>query len=423
MSMLEDLLQSAGVEVLNHNVGGGGSAVVHKCRVAAPSPRLPEAGMLLAAKEYRAEILSGTNQRRRIRQEGDLGSKLQHPNVIRTFGLLGEESFDGASPPSVVLLLEWIEGQNLDEWYHARHKSLTWDDVRSIAIGLASAVSELHKSGVFHRDIKPENARVREDNGTVVLMDIGVAELSSSDDTTMHTSVKDFVGSARYASPQFILGNEPFSAADDIYSLGATFFLLMTGQMIYAEVERKSVLPIAVVQDPPQLRSLAENIPATMKVLLQGMLHREPKRRPSIDEVIDSLNNPEGAKYLTDEFARQTEDIRSYEILEVVDRGSCFADLAGDTPKLDEEYTVVRPHARALQVPSYNRKVVPEVWVGEATLKHIHGNVGYFHLHRKRWHEGSSPFSSFNIPRGQWIHEEGNNLSVLKGDRILRKST
>jgi serine/threonine protein kinase len=419
MHTLESLLSDAGLTLLERDIGSGGSATVHKCQVSVSSARLPVDGVLIAAKEYRPEILRDPNQIQRIRQEAEIGGRLQHANVIRTFGLLGDRESNPAVGGPLVLLLEWIDGLTLDSWYASPTKPVSWEAIRSVARDLTSAVGELHRSNVFHRDIKPENAMVRAEDASTVLMDIGVAELASGDETTLHTSVKDFVGSARYASPQFILGNAPFAASDDVYSLGATLFLLMTGSTIYSEVERKSVLPIVVVNNRPELRGLADEIPASMRVLLQGMLHSDPKRRPTLDEVRESLENPDAASYLTKELSRQTNDIRSYVVLEV-DRWSCFADLQGDDPKLDETYTIVRPLRRQISVPSYKRELTPEVWVADATLKHVHQNVGHFAIHRQRWQEGRSALS-FGLPTGQWVHEEGNELTVTAGDLVLRK--
>lgn len=266
---------------------------------------------------------------------------------------------------------------------------------------------------------------IRESDGEAVLMDIGVAELAGSEGSTLHTSVKDFVGSARYASPQFILGTDPFEVADDVYSLAATLFLLMTGQQVYAEVERKTVIPIAVVNSSPEVRSLAENVPISMKIVLQGALHRDRKRRPTLAEFRECLVSPDSASYTTKELARQATEVRSYVILETLENGAAFfADLAGESPEIGEVYTVVRQSKKRLIVPSYSREVTPELWVAEAVLKHVHQNVGYFAVQRRQWRESRNSFSSLAayMPQGQWVDVEGITLTVSIGDLVLRKA-
>ena len=233
--------------------------------------------------------------------------------------------------------------------------------------------------------------------------------------------MKEFVGSARFASPQFILGSAPFATTDDVYSLGATLFLLFTGTPIFAEVERKTVIPIAVVTAAPEVRSLAEGVPALIRVLLQGMLHHDPTRRPSLNEVAECLDNADTAPYVTKELSKQADDTRSYVVLAVDGRG-CFADLAGDSPALDEVYTIIRSRSKGLMLPSYNREVTPELWVAEATLKHVHQNLGHFTIHTRRWKDAPSSLTSFAMPSGQWIYDDGDNLAVSRGDRVLRKT-
>ena len=421
MPNLIELLAGAGLELIEANIGGGGSATVHKCRVTSSSGRLPSPSTLVAAKEYRADILKVPNQLQRIRQEADLGLQLDHPNVVRTFGLLGYDINSPTEDSPVVLLLEWIEGNNLEGWFRNAIKPIPWDAVRAIALDLVGGLGELHKNGIHHRDIKPENVMVRREN-SAVLMDIGVAELTGSDETTLHTSVKDFVGSARYASPQFIMGTSSFAASDDIYSLGATLFLLLTGAPIFAEVERKSVIPIFVVTEQPKIAAIASEVPAPMKVLLQGMLHRDPTRRPTLEEVRESLENSDSAPYLTKELARQANDVRSYVVISV-EQYNFFADLAGDTPELNETYTVVRPAKRQVTVASYNRQVTPEIWVAEATLKHVHQNIGHFAIHWKRWQHAPGSLSNLGISTGQWAYEEGSDLKVAVSDLVLRKKS
>lgn len=422
MSNIESLLADAGLEILQRDIGGGGSATIHKCRVVAPSSHFSELGMLVAAKEYRPSILKTPNQLERIKQEAELGVKIRHTNVVRAFALLGDAKSEVAEVGLLVLLLEWVDGVTLDSWYSTTSRTPPWESIRAVARDLVAALGELHQNNVFHRDVKPENVMVRIGTASAVLMDIGVAELASNDETTLHTSVKDFVGSARYASPQFILGSAPFTTADDVYSLGATLFLLITGTPIFANIDRKSVIPIEVVRAPPEVQSVVEGVPASMRVLLQGMLSHDPARRPTLDQIAECLDNTDTATYLTTELARQADDTRSYVVL-AVDGRSCFADLAGDYPGVDEVYTIVRSHSKELHVPSYKRGVTPEQWIADATLKHVHQNIGHFAIHWRRWKDTSNSLAAISMSNsGQWVYEDGDSLAVVRGDRILRKT-
>jgi serine/threonine protein kinase len=413
---LEDVLQSLGLELIESKIGVGGSAFVHKASIVSGRPPL-EAGTLVAVKEYKQSVLEIPGQLARIQQESEIGRLLQHENLIRTFGHHLPNQADQAP---TLLLMEWIEGRTLESWYSSQPKPIKWETIRSICLDVIHGVLELHKQNVFHRDIKPENVMIRS-TGSAVVMDIGVAEITGDNEHTLHTSLRDFVGSVRFASPQFILGEDNFTAADDVYSIGATFFLLFTGRLIYAEVERKPVLPIIVVNNPPQIDSLQEGVPASMKVLLEGCLHRDRKRRPTLAQLEECLINPNGAAYITKELELKAAESRSYVIIDVLDNGNSFlADLAGDTPEVDEVYRVVRPGGKIV-VPSYNREVTSENWVAEAVLKHVQSNLGHFIVYGKRWHEGKSPFGIGGSP-GQWIEYEKLTPTVKKGDLVLRQT-
>lgn len=418
--MISDLLLEEGIELLEANIGGGGSAVVHRCQVASERADLPQIGTALAVKEYRETLLRVDGQLDRVRQEARLGVQLQHPNLVRTHKLIEVQREDGSSV--VFLVLEWIDGETLEQW-HRRVKGADWEAIRGLALGVTAGLEELHRNRVLHRDIKPENVMVRR-TGTAVLMDIGVAELTSDNEHTLHTAVKDFVGSVRFASPQFIMG-EQYTQADDVYSVGATLFLLFTGRQIYSEVERKPVLPIVVTQGPPRIESLASTVPASIKLLLEGMLHRDRARRPSLTELKQCLTDPDNAQYITTELEKQAAESRTYQVIGTSDSGGAlFADLAGDTPEVDEHYTVVRPGKR-LTVPSYNRDVAPEIWIANAVLKHVHGNVGHFIVTRSVWKDVRptvNSFSNYPAANGFWTQEERVTSTVSKGDFVLKKN-
>lgn len=417
---VDDRLEELGIRLARREIGNGGSAVVHNGVVTNAAEGLPPVDSAVAVKEYHRSLLSVPGQVERVRQEFELGRTLEHPNVVKSYRLITYSNDDGSQ--GALLVLEWIDGMTLDEWQRSRPKDLQWETLRAIALDIVSGLEALHARNVLHRDLKPENVMIRK-SGEAVIMDIGVAEVTDDNDHTMHTSVKDFVGSVRFAAPQFILG-EPFVAADDIYSLGATLLLLLTGKQIYHEVERKPVLPIAVVNTSPKIDSLLDGVPASMQVVLAGALNRDRKRRPTLAQLRECLANPETADYITNELEQQAAESRTYPVINVMENGGHFlVDLGGDTVDVDDVFEVVRP-GRRITVPSYQREITPEIWVASAVLKHVNANVGHFIVLKKRWQEGkpaSALSSSIYGTPGQWIHDEAVKMTVAKGDLVLRK--
>ncbi|MCZ6652181.1 MAG: serine/threonine-protein kinase [Planctomycetota bacterium] len=412
-----DTLSSHGIEILEHSIGEGGSAIVHKGRVSQRTSRtLPDEDTLVAVKEYKSSILAIPDQRARIRQEGELGEQIDHPNVVRVYESYLPESDD----EKCYLIMEWIEGETLDSWAAKLRKNVAWDKLSSVCENVLDGLSELHSKNVLHRDVKPENVMVV--NDTAKLMDIGVAQITDDNEHTLHTSVKDFVGSVRYASPQFIMGNE-FDLKDDVYSLGATYLELLSGERPYDNVERKPVLPIMVLRSPPSVARLRDSVPTAMKILIEGCLHPDRARRPTLDEIRDVLRNGGQSPYIQREIQRKATDQRGYEIILMdVSGGGFFADLGSDTPELSEEYKVVRKCA-AVDVPSLGTNVEPEMWIEFAVLRHIHQSLGHFKLTGKRWVEGRFSKMMGLGGAGHWEEYDKKALQVATGDFVLKRTS
>jgi hypothetical protein len=215
----------------------------------------------------------------------------------------------------------------------------------------------------------------------------------------------------------------------------AGFYLLFTSKPIFHQIVRKPVIPIYVVLESPRVEALSPGVPTSMKLLLQAGLHRDRKRRPTVEEVRDCLIRPEDAVFLTREIERQAAEGRGYQVLEVLKDGAAFyADMAGDEPEIDREYIVVRRRDAKLHLASYNRDAVPEQWIGRAILKHVHQNVGHFITLGKRWQEGRPPRDPFREAfagishlfdpgtPAQWIEYEKSTEAIAKGDIVLKRS-
>ncbi len=413
---MEDVLSSYGIEILERKKGEGGSALVHKGRVQKKiSSAFPDEGTVLAIKEYKSSILAIPNQRARIRQEGELGVEIDHPNLVKVYG----SHVPNTGDEKCYLFMEWVDGETLDRWGANLRKNAAWDRLLSVCQNILEGLSALHSSDVLHRDVKPENVMVV--NDTAKLMDIGVAQITDDNEHTLHTSVKDFVGSVRYASPQFIMGEES-DVKDDVYSLGATYLELLSGNRPYDDVERKPVLPIMVIQGPPRVSGLRESVPSAMKILIEGCLHRDRLRRPTLDQVREALRKGGQSLYIQREIQRKATDQTAYKIIKMDKSGGGFyADLGSDTPELREKYTVVRKDD-PVDVPSLNTKVDPEMWVATAELRHIHQSLGHFTLSGKRWVEGRlERFVQTVSGGGHWEEYDKKAVEVATGDFVLKK--
>ncbi len=210
-------------------------------------------------------------------REAKILARLRHPNLPRVtdYFMFGDQQF---------LVMDYIEGQSLDEMLSVHHGSLPEATVLSWADQLLSALEYIHRHGLVHRDVKPANIRVTPD-GHIFLVDFGLVKTFDPDSPKTATAVRG-LGTPQYAPPEQYdaeLGHtEPRS---DIYSLGATMFHLLTGEPP-ATVTRR-------VSNPKAFRSLREINPTISpdveRVILRAMEVPIAKRFASASDMRAAL--------------------------------------------------------------------------------------------------------------------------------------
>lgn len=171
-----------------------------------------------ALKVMRREltVLDGA---RRFAEERQILAQLEHPNIARL--LDGGNSSDGVP----FLVLELVEGKPIHEF--ARDNQLTLAQRLRLVATVAEAVHAAHRKLIIHRDLKPSNILVTSD-GTVKLLDFGIARLLDPALPGSAASSTDLLFSPAYASPEQVTG-EDVSTATDVFSLGAVLFELLAG--------------------------------------------------------------------------------------------------------------------------------------------------------------------------------------------------
>jgi eukaryotic-like serine/threonine-protein kinase len=175
--------------------------------------------------QYAIKFIDSLNARPdlvgRFAREGRLLARLSHPNIAR---LIDAGTFvDGRH----YLVLEYIDGERID--HYCKSKELSVASRVRLFLDAVAAVAHAHSHLVIHRDLKPSNVLVTAE-GTVKLLDFGIAKLLSPDDPTnpdMHTQVEDSALTPEFAAPEQLLGESP-STATDVYQLGMLLYVLLT---------------------------------------------------------------------------------------------------------------------------------------------------------------------------------------------------
>jgi len=156
----------------------------------------------------------------RFSREGRLLARLSHPNIAR---LIDAGTFADSRQ---YLVLEYIDGARIDQYCKSKELSVA-ARVR-LFLDAVAAVAHAHSQLVIHRDLKPSNVLVTAE-GTVKLLDFGVAKLLGADPTDggMQTQIEDSALTPEFAAPEQLLGETP-STATDVYQLGMLLYVLLT---------------------------------------------------------------------------------------------------------------------------------------------------------------------------------------------------
>ena len=230
----------------------------------------------VAVKELSTLMSCDEEQVTRFRQEAKALARLSHPYILQVYDFLEEQG-------RLWVVLEFVEGGSLAT-YLRKHKRLSIPAATKYITQIASGMAYAHSQGIIHRDLKPSNILLTA-NQEPKISDFGIAKLSAS---SVVTQTGATIGSPRYMSPEQAAGR-PVDCRCDIYSLGITFYELLTGKVPF-EGETSGVLAQHITQSPPPPREFLPDLPPDVESAILQMLAKEPAQRPpDMKAVVQSL--------------------------------------------------------------------------------------------------------------------------------------
>jgi serine/threonine-protein kinase len=205
---------------------------------------------------------------------------LDHENIVRVYDI----SRHGEVP---FIVAEYVSGRDMGTLL-GRHRGGCLDErfARRVAAQLLRALSYAHRRGVIHRDIKPSNILVAA-GGTVKVAAFGIARIVEEDGAEAGRP-GEIVGSARYMSPEQLLGKEA-TPRSDVYSVGVLLYHCLTGRPPFSG-DLKSLARQHIHEEPTPPRELNKKVSPHMEAVTLKALAKDPDDRyPSATAMLSDI--------------------------------------------------------------------------------------------------------------------------------------
>ncbi len=272
-------------------LGCGGMGGVYKAE-----HRLME--RVVALKVISRRMISNPLAVERFQREFKAAARLTHPNIV--------VAHDADQAGGLhFLVMEFVDGVSLAQYVDRKGPlpvATACLFIRQAALGLHHAA----RHSMVHRDIKPQNLMLTR-KGQIKILDFGLARFASegpaSDFELSNDELPEFgadfglteagmiVGTPDYMAPEQAVDSNKADIRADIYSLGCTFFFLLTGEAPFSGDSVTRTLRSHADRQPPALHKLRGDLPSELIRLIERMMAKDPAKRPQTpDEVAKQLS-------------------------------------------------------------------------------------------------------------------------------------
>jgi serine/threonine-protein kinase len=256
-------LEIPGYQILDR-LGRGSMGAVYKAKQMSVD-RVVAVKVLLDSLAQNKEFI------KRFEREAKIAAKLSHNNVVNAIdaGEVGGRYY---------FVMEYVEGPTIKDYLDKNRQFEEREAIR-IVMAVAEALKHANHRGLIHRDIKPENVILMKDGG-VKLADLGLARLTGDEKWGL-AEAGMAIGTPYYISPEQVRGQTDIDIRADIYSLGATFYHMVTGNVPYggdnpSEVMGKHVDPKVALVPPDHLNT---KLSSGLGMVVETMLAKNREHR------------------------------------------------------------------------------------------------------------------------------------------------
>jgi len=259
----EATLRMVGKYALLSKIADGGMGSVYRARDS-------ETGDIIAIKIVPASMAANQVLLKRFEQEFKAAHSLDHPNIVRAL----EFGFQQNSP---YLVMEYVEGETLGQRIDRQGRVPERDAVRIIG-QIAQGLHKAHSHGMVHRDVKPDNILIQPD-GVAKLADLGLVKESETDLNLTRTGRG--LGTPQFMAPEQFRNAKNADSRCDIYSLAATLYMAVTGELPFRSCSPLDAWMKKVQNDYPPPRELNPNLSERLDWAIRRAMSADPMQRPS----------------------------------------------------------------------------------------------------------------------------------------------
>ncbi len=235
----------------------------------------------VAIKELNPILMADSELVERFRNEARLQAKLSHANIVSLYSFFEKNG-------RYYMVMEYAKGETLKEIIR-QTGPIPEERTLNILKQIISALEYAHDIGIIHRDIKPSNI-ILDDNDRVKILDFGIARIMGERGLTQ---TGQQLGTIAYMSPEQVRAVKDIDGKTDVYSLGVTFFEMLSGCMPYdLNIESDFDVMNKIVNDPlPDPREYYPHTSDNSVRLLLWMTEKDRKKRLSIEDVVSFVQN------------------------------------------------------------------------------------------------------------------------------------
>jgi eukaryotic-like serine/threonine-protein kinase len=267
-----DTAKSVGNYDLLEKIAEGGMGAIYR-------GRHRDNGAIVAIKIMAPHLTRNPLLLKRFEQEFRAASRLDHPNIVRAL----DYSDNGNRP---YLVMEFVEGESLGQKLEREGRMPEAEAIRLIA-QVAQGLHRAHKQNLVHRDVKPDNILVTPD-GIAKLADLGLVKETETDLNLTRTGRG--LGTPHFMAPEQFRNAKGADIRCDIYSLGATLYQMVTGDLPFRSNGPLDAWMKKIQNDLTPPRMLVPTLSERLDWAIIRAMSADPERRPtSCREFVEDL--------------------------------------------------------------------------------------------------------------------------------------